>query len=98
MTSKEITHIGLGVNETDEKYISISVHRVGGQEQVRSYMPQTPSINRTTLMIKSYMGLLSFEEKLFLQSLFPVRHIAEPEEYPNWMINERDEHERRSQI
>ena len=71
MSAKKIEYISLSVSETDERYSSVGVHRVGGQEQVRSYMPHPPSINRTMLMIKWYMGLLSFEEKLFLQSLFP---------------------------
>ena len=78
-----ITHVNVGATEIEyshgrgkERYSPVYVHRKDAKKEVHSYtVGGALNIQRAMLMIKWFMGMLSFEEKLYLQSLFPVQQL-----------------------
>ena len=73
-----ITHVNVGASEIEylgggkRKYSPVYIHRKNIKKEVHSYnLEGLLNIRRAMLIIKWFLGMLSFEEELYLQSLFP---------------------------
>ena len=70
---EEITYVSMTGSEVHRKYSDVFVFRGKEQSGVRAYHIEGKSnLNRLMLLHKWWFGMLSFEEKIYLHSLFPV--------------------------